>query len=497
MIILNFICLILNIFFVTKYLHIYQLKDYKYLRYFKFFIKNKHFYPIFNAFLLVLQIFLNNFLFLLLSNCFIILFNFIINKKIISSNKTPLNATNKIKRLFILSSIILFIIFFLPYSVCLSNLSLIFLPLVTNTINIYDKIKNKNFIKSAQKKLINSNCKIIAITGSNGKTSVKNILLKMLSSTYKTQASPKSFNTPLGISKFINEEVKKETEFIILEYGARHKKDIKNLCKIFGADYGIITTISAQHLETFKAIENVFKAKQELSKFLHKCFCIYNIDNLYTYRMFAEKENCKISASIFTNANVYANDIYIKNFTTHFTLNTPTISIKTKTKLLGRHNVLNIVLATALALHLKVPIEKILQAIKNLEPTPHRLEYIKSRINILDDSYNCSISSATEALKVLQSCPNNKIIATPGIIEGGKNQYSINYELGKICSVCDTCIIIGNENKKAILDGLKSQNYNFKNIIICHNLEQAKTHFANLNNGDTLLLLNDLPDDYS
>ena len=77
------------------------------------------------------------------------------------------------------------------------------------------------------------------------------------------------------------------------------------------------------------------------------------------------------------------------------------------------------------------------------------------------------------------------------------DQYYINYKLGKMCSICDTCIIIGNENKKAILDGLKSQNYNFKNIIICHNLEQAKTHFANLNNGDTLLLLNDLPDDYS
>ena len=97
----------------------------------------------------------------------------------------------------------------------------------------------------------------------------------MLLSTYKVQATPMSYNTPLGISKFINEQLNFDTEFLILEYGARRKKDIQKLCKIFGADYGIITTVSPQHLQTFKSVENIFKTKSELANFLRFKTCVF------------------------------------------------------------------------------------------------------------------------------------------------------------------------------------------------------------------------------
>ena len=90
-------------------------------------------------------------------------------------------------------------------------------------------------------------------------------LCEILSSKYNVQATPKSYNTPLGISKFINDELRDNTEYLILEYGARHKGDIKKLCNIFGADYGIVTTISAQHLESFKSIQNIYEAKKRAS----------------------------------------------------------------------------------------------------------------------------------------------------------------------------------------------------------------------------------------
>jgi len=318
----------------------------------------------------------------------------------------------------------------------------------------------------------------------------------MLSAEHKVQASPMSYNTPLGISKFINNELKNDCEFVILEYGARHKNDVKKLCKIFGADYGIISTVSAQHLQTFKSIKNVAKAKNELPKFLKNKLCIFNADNYFCRQMFNEKIGKKLSVSISKKTDIFASNIIIKNFQTHFRLHTKNLCAQVSTNLLGSHNVTNILLATALALELNVSIEKIIEAISTLSPTPHRLEYIKSHINILDDSYNCSIASASEAIKVLNSTKHKKMIVTPGIIEGGKNQFSLNVNLGKMCCDVDYIVVVGKTNKKAIQTGIESQKHKCK-IIYCKSLDESKHYFHLLNKNDCLLLLNDLPDDYN
>ena len=165
--------------------------------------------------------------------------------------------------------------------------------MISNFINLYDRIKNNNFIKKASEKIKLSQVKIIAITGSNGKTSVKQILNQFLKIKYKILATPKSFNTPLGIAKFVNENDIDKYDFLILEYGARKKGDIKKLCSIYGADYGIITLIAPQHLESFRSIENVYRTKNELSEFLKPDLCIYNIDNLFVYRSYFEKTDSK------------------------------------------------------------------------------------------------------------------------------------------------------------------------------------------------------------
>ena len=322
----------------------------------------------------------------------------------------------------------------------------------------------------------------------------------MLSTKYKVQATPASFNTPLGIAKFINNELKYNTEFLILEYGARHKNDIKKLCNLFGADYGITTTVASQHLESFKSVENVFKAKSKLPTFLQNKPCIFNIDNLYTKRMFDEKTGDKISVSINQKANVFAENIKIENFKTQFNLVLNNQIYSLQTFLLGCHNVLNICLATALANYLEISTNNIISAIENLEQVPHRLSLTQTHINILDDSYNCSPASANESLWVLKQIPNKKMVVTPGIIECGKEKVNINYNLGKQLAYFEFVVIIGNENKQAILDGIKKEieeNNLQPQIYFSPSLEEAKQYFSKLNNNDTLLLLNDLPDDYN
>ena len=477
---------------IEKFLHIFQLKDYSCARYIKH-IKQKLIFTLFFLFVFAIELIFKNIILTLCLNAAVLIINLAICSNIIKTCKTPLIYTGKIKRLYILSSIVLAIPSFFYLGGIVGIILLYFIPIIANFLNFYDKILNKKFIRMAQKKLDDSKAKIIAITGSNGKTSVKNILCEMLSE-YNVLASPKSYNTPLGIAKFINESKIKNCDFLILEYGARHLGDIKKMCKLFGADYGIITLVAPQHLESFKTIDNVYKTKKELTDFLQTKPCVYNLDNIYTYKMFCEKLGTKIGVSLYQNSSINCTDYNIKLGKTYFkiTLNGKTYS--TSCKLLGKHNILNILLSAAMAKFLNVSDEHVLKTIKHLDYIPHRLQLIKTNINILDDSYNCSLSSATEALEVLQYFPGKKVVVTPGIIEGGDKEFEINYELGTKLAVCNEVIIIGEHNKNALTKGLQAKK--FKKIVCFNSLEDAKKHFVKLNKNDNLLLLNDLPDDY-
>lgn len=491
---LNLINLILNVLFLNRYLHLYQLKDYNTFRYLSYFKNKKIYLILFNILLLFLSNIINDFIFIICINIFSIIFFNIFNWKLIKNSKTPIKYTGRIVRIYLISSILLIFPIFLNNCIIISNLLLMILPILSNLLNIYDHIRNKLYINSAKNKLKKYNTKIIAITGSNGKTSVKNILLEILLSKYRVQATPKSFNTPLGISRFINNELRQDTEYLILEYGARHRGDVRKLCRLYGANFGIITTIAPQHLQTFHNIENIYLTKKELSDYLNDKLCVYNLDNLYSYRMYNEKQNSKLGISLYSNSDLTARNVNVFDFTTHFTLYIHDKPYNIQTKLLGKHNITNILLASALAINLGVPIDKIINSITNLKPTPHRLEYISGRLHILDDSYNCSLASAKEALDVLRSTLNKKMIITPGIIEGGKSQYQINYKLGQMCSFVDYFIIIGNTNKYALVEGYQTAS---SSPPICANtLEDAKKLFTLLSPNDTILLLNDLPDDY-
>lgn len=495
----NLLIFLTNSLVFFKFLHIYQLKSYNNLRYFKYFSKNKLFFTLFCLILFVFEIFINNLLLNIVMYSFVYILNIIYLKNLIKSSKTPLNFTKKLSRIYLISILILFLICQFKHSFSLVVGFTFLIPPIANFLNLYDKILNQIFITKAIKKIKTHKMKIIAITGSNGKTSVKNFLEKMLSTTYKVQATPASFNTPIGIAKFINNELSPKTEFLILEYGARHIKDIKKLCDLFGADYGIITTISHQHIESFKTIENIFKAKQELSICLKGHPCVFNLDNLYTMRMYTQKQGDKLSVSINQQADVFASNIKIEDFKTKFDLTIFNETYSIETNLLGRHNILNICLATAMAKQLGVDTNTIINSIKDLQPVSHRLQLIKTHLNILDDSYNCSPASAKEALWVLSQLGGKKMIVTPGIIECGKEKYNINFNLGKQMAFCNYCIIVGNENKQALIDGIKKEieNTNLQpQIIFTSTLDEAKQHFSKLAIDDTLLLLNDLPDDY-
>lgn len=172
--------------------------------------------------------------------------------------------------------------------------------------------------------------------------------------------------------------------------------------------------------------------------------------------------------------------------------------VKCKTVLLGKHNILNILTSARAALYLGVSLDEIARAISKLTPIEHRLELVKANgINIIDDSYNSNEEGATAALEVLSSFKGRKVVCACGFVEMGDAEQRKNFELGqKIASVADIAILVGKRGQD-IKQGMVSKDFCIKNIYSVEKLTHAKSLFSQiLKNGDTILIENDLPDNY-
>lgn len=533
--------LIFQIVYFITCLHYFQWKGYYPKRYLKYLFKNKSI--IILNLILIIQLILNIFkIKLFLSNFALNLIFFILNLIIlilflIKKKKIKFIFTARIFRLIILNILIA-----LPF--CFANKYIIytfaiitpFWLLIINLLDMYKYIQDNKSLTLAIEKLENNpNLITIGITGSNGKTSVKEILNSLLSAKFNVITTQKNQNTYKGAIIAINKFLQPDTDIFICEMGARNIGDIKQICHLVNPSKGIITSISPQHLETFKTEQNIYLTKKELPDYLDENYCVYNINNDYVNEMFNEKSGKKSSISINSKADLYASNIHVINFHTYFDIHYQGNIYPCHTKLLGEHNVTNILLALNLALHLGVDINQAIQTIISLNPNPHRLEYIKSHIDIIDDSYNCSIDSARMALKVLSTINKTKVVCTPGIVEGGKYQFDLNQQLSTILSqVADILIIVGKTNRNALVSKLNNYELihatssnlynkfkksdfikigklnarvvNINNLskptkkcaYIVNTLKTAQQLFKKLlNSSHILLLLNDLPDEYN
>lgn len=432
-------------------------------------------------------------------------------KKVIKFNfafgdKNKLKFTNRVKRLLIILFLLIFLIFFLFFyyfniyvSIICAILGIIFSPfllLFGHYIALpIEKMVICSYIKKAKEKLKKMPCRKIAITGSFGKTTTKNILFQILSEKYKVCATPKSFNTPMGVCRTILENLTEMDDYFIVEMGARHIGDIEFLCKFVGADYGVLTPVGNCHIETFKSLENVEKAKFEICENVND-FMVINGKSESNKKLYKKCEKKKYLICE-ENSFGYASDIKVNDFKSNFNLHLDGKTINVTTGLLGKANIDNIVLAACLAYLLNVNILDIKKGIETLKPIPHRMELIKGYVNVIDDSYNSNFDGFKQALEVLSSCSGRKILVTPGMVELGDKQYEMNFNIGKeIAKVCDVVLIMNKVNKDSLLAGITSSNYNGKIIFAETRKEQKNVLKELLQVGDTVLFENDLPDNY-
>lgn len=362
-----------------------------------------------------------------------------------------------------------------------------------------ESLIKKRYITKTKKKLKDFKGIKIAITGSYGKTSVKNILKHLLENKYKVIASPKNFNTPMGVCKTVANVLKEDTQIAIFEMGARHEGDIRELMEIINPDIGVLTAIGEQHLDTFGNLKTIIRTKNELVKFMQgqgKIF--FDGENENTLQLYKKcSKNKELTCSDFGMSS-YSNIEYSPNGM-FFDIKIGGRQARVQTKLLGNFNCKNIVIASSVASYLGVNFEDILKQIKTLEPVKNRLELINvNDFSIIDDSYNANEVGVKESLNVLKKFMGRKIVITSGLVEMGNMQYEKNFNIGKLIAKSANMVVIMNEtNKKAIYKGLKEEGFEEENIFYAQTREEQKEIIKKLTcKGCVFLFQNDLPDNY-
>lgn len=360
------------------------------------------------------------------------------------------------------------------------------LLMLANAIaKIYEVPHNNKFIRLAKEKLSASDIKVIAITGSYGKTSTKNILYDILSKKYRVLTTPRSHNTPVGIALAVNNANLADYDIFIAEMGARHLGDIAELCEICPPDISLITGICGQHLETFLSFQNIVKAKGEILG-ATKQEAIIADD---AFELFADYDCKKTSCGCISEINCGADG-------TKFTLTLGGESRSVKTALLGEHSAYNIALAAQAAFAIGMTLDEIASAVPEIEPIEHRLQLIKNGgVNILDDGYNSNVKGARAALKVLNYFDGRKIVVTPGLVELGVLEEEENCQFGKNLVGFDLVILVGDTLVKFVENGYRQAGGDMTKIKVVLSLPAAQEELKGfLQSGDTVLFLNDLPD---
>ncbi|WIG24030.1 UDP-N-acetylmuramoyl-tripeptide--D-alanyl-D-alanine ligase [Bacillus anthracis] len=278
------------------------------------------------------------------------------------------------------------------------------------------------------------NVKVIGITGSNGKTTVKDIIEGILSSTYRVHKTKGNFNSQIGLPLTIL-EMKRNTEFLILEMGMSEKGQIRNLSRIAQPDVAIITMIGQSHLETLGSREEIAKAKFEIIDGL-------NDDGLFLYNgdepLLSQNINMlgiesKSFGGKYTN-DLFPTNVQLDEYGVHFKLNHS--KIQYDVPLHGKHNIFNTIVGIAVGQFYKVPIEKIQEALQQINIIQMRFQFLtaKTGFKIINDAWNASPSSMKAAIETLQTLNayKKKMIVIGDMLELGKNAETYHREIGKM-----------------------------------------------------------------
>jgi UDP-N-acetylmuramoyl-tripeptide--D-alanyl-D-alanine ligase len=340
----------------------------------------------------------------------------------------------------------------------------------------------------------------IGITGSYGKTSTKFLLATLLSEKYRVLATPASFNTPMGVTRIIREQLKPEHQVFIAEMGARHVGDIREMCQLVHPTIGLLTSVGPQHLETFGTVDRVAQTKYELMEALpDDGAAFFARDGGVCERLYAR---CPLPDKHLAGEHLRAENVEVGPWGSRFALvDDQGRRVDCQTKLLGAHNIDNLLLCAEVALHLGLDLQQLSAGIAKLAPVEHRLQLLDTGngVTVIDDAFNSNPAGAKAALDVLRSFPKRRIVITPGMVELGPRQAELNESFGRqMADSADIALLIGKRRTEPIVQGLAKGGFDAANLHVVANLEESTALLGTLvRPGDTVLYENDLPENYA
>lgn len=388
------------------------------------------------------------------------------------------------KKLVFTSKVKWFFVFVFVYNAIFAILALRFsflfnffsLPFALFSLKIYEFFTNLYYKKQAKAKLrANENLKIILITASFGKTSIKNFLYELLKDDFKSYKTPRSVNTLLGIVADINANLSQDTQIYIAEAGARLKGDIDEITHFLQPQISIVGEIGNAHLEYFKSVENIRSTKLEAlnSKRLEKAFLHSS----------TQKEEDKLISLYDDKLSL----IHSSLEGLEFKVDIENKSYDFKSQILGDFNAQNLCVCILCAHYLGIKLEKIQKQVLNINSVEHRLQVLSREPKfIIDDGFNGNFKGMSTSYKLCKSYKGRKVLVSPGIVEVSEEE---NIKLAKIINECfDLAIISAQINAEIFKKELK-----IKTIILKEKSQLVQTLAKETKNGDLILFSNDAP----
>ncbi|MDX9755372.1 MAG: UDP-N-acetylmuramoyl-tripeptide--D-alanyl-D-alanine ligase [bacterium] len=391
--------------------------------------------------------------------------------------------------------LVVVLVFSLPLTLVLSNL----------VLSPFEARVQRNFLEEAKQILHQVRPRIIGITGSYGKTSIKHILDHILNTTAPTLSTPGSVNTQMGITRIIRERLKKDHAYFIVEMGAYGIGSIRRLCELTPPQAALVTAVGIAHYERFKTQEAVAEAKSELVQALPvDGLAVLNGDDPHCRAMAAKTQ----SHCLFYGRNPEAGELHCRLLADRLTAEGMECQMVFQEKeytfllpLYGNHQALNAAGAFLLACALGVPPITAIAALRHVPGINHRLVVQKDPqgITTIDDAYNSNPVGFQNALEVLEVLPGNKkILVTPGMVELGQRQEAEHAKLAPLAArACTDIYLIAAHRIPGFKEALLREGFAADRLREFPTLREARAVLQQeIQPGDVLLFENDLPDLY-
>ncbi|EHE9874426.1 UDP-N-acetylmuramoyl-tripeptide--D-alanyl-D-alanine ligase [Escherichia coli] len=316
--------------------------------------------------------------------------------------------------------------------------------------------------------------RVVALTGSSGKTSVKEMTAAILSQCGNTLYTAGNLNNDIGVPMTLL-RLTPEYDYAVIELGANHQGEIAWTVSLTRPEAALVNNLAAAHLEGFGSLAGVAKAKGEIFTGLpENGIAIMNADNndwLNWQSVIGSRKVWRFSPNA-ANSDFTATNIHVTSHGTEFTLQTPTGSVDVLLPLPGRHNIANALAAAALSMSVGATLDAIKAGLANLKAVPGRLFPVQLAENqlLLDDSYNANVGSMTAAVQVLAEMPGYRVLVVGDMAELGAESEACHVQVGEAAKAAgiDRVLSVGKQSQAISTASGVGEHFADKTALISH-----------------------------